>query len=296
MDEEFRIAERQYGVVTRAQLRALGLSDSQIQRRIATRRIEGIFPGVFRVVGSVATRRQRALGACLWLGDPTAVSHTTAGALLRLDGIETDELHVSILATERRGRGGAGIIVHRTISLPSRERRYVDHIPCTSAARTLVDIAPMVEDEALEAAFESARRMGLATVASVIRAQADFDRRPGAVALHRVIERAARRPLESRLEVKLGRLLARSPLPPSEVQYRIGSYRVDRAWPAHRVAVEADGFHHHGKRLEWKRDRQRIATIEAKGWRIVRLTWDDVTRQATQTVDRIAFALGILAV
>jgi hypothetical protein len=123
VDAEFRIAERQYGVVTRAQLRALGLSDSQIQRRITTRRLERVFPGVFRVVGSVPTRRQRALGACLWLGDPAAVSHTTGGALLRLDGIETEELHVSILASERRGRGGAGIIVHRTVSLPSRERR-----------------------------------------------------------------------------------------------------------------------------------------------------------------------------
>ena len=75
----------------------------------------------------------------------------------------------------------------------------------------------------------------------------------------------------------------------------VGSYRVDRAWPAHRVAVEADGFQHHGKRLEWKRDRQRIAAIEAMQWRIVHVTWDDVTRQPTQTLDRIAFALGILA-
>ena len=295
MDAEFRIAERQYGVVTRAQLRALGLSDSQIQRRIATRRLESVFPGVFRVVGSVATQRQRALGACLWLGSEASVSHTTASAFLRLDGIETNELHASVPMTVRRGRGGAGVIVHRTVSLPARERRLVDRIPCTSAARALVEIAPMVGEEILEAAFESARRMGLATVASVIRAQADLDRRAGAVALHRVIERAARRPLESRLEVKLGRLLARSSLPPSEVQYRIGSYRVDRAWPAHRVAVEADGFQHHGKRLEWKRDRRRIAAIEAVRWRVVHVTWDDVTRQPTQTLDRIAFALGILA-
>jgi len=153
----------------------------------------------------------------------------------------------------------------------------------------------MVDAETLEAAFESARRMGLATVASVIRAQADLDRRVGAAALRRVIQRAARRPLESRLEVKLNRLLARCSLPPSEAQYRIGPYRVDRAWPAQRVAVEADGFQHHGKRLEWKRDRQRIAAIEAMQWRIVHVTWDDVTRQPAQTVDRIAFALGILA-
>jgi len=106
MDAEFQIAERQHGVLTRAQLRALGLSDSQIQRRITTRRLERVLPGVFRVVGSVATRRQRAFAACLWLGDSALVSHTTAGALLRLDGIETRELHLSMPASLRRGRGG----------------------------------------------------------------------------------------------------------------------------------------------------------------------------------------------
>jgi very-short-patch-repair endonuclease len=104
-----------------------------------------------------------------------------------------------------------------------------------------------------------------------------------------------RRPLESRLEIKLARLLGRSSLQPSEAQYRIGGYRVDRAWPECRVAVEADGFQHHGKRLGWKRDRRRIAAIEAMHWRIVHVTWEDVTRAPSRTLDRIASALGILA-
>ena len=48
---------------------------------------------------------------------------------------------------------------------------------------------------------------------------------------------------------------------------------------------------HHGRRLVWKRDRRRIATLEAAGWRIVHVTWDDVTRHPQQTVERVRMAV-----
>ena len=50
-----------------------------------------------------------------------------------------------------------------------------------------------------------------------------------------------------------------------------------------RVGCECDGFEHHGTRLQWKRDRRRVAAIEATGWRLVHLTWDDVTRRSSET-------------
>lgn len=62
-----------------------------------------------------------------------------------------------------------------------------------------------------------------------------------------------------------------------------------------RIGCECDGFEHHGSRLAWKRDRGRLATIEAAGWRIVHVTWADVTRDPGQTLDRIAIALTAAA-
>ena len=295
MNDGLRIAERQYGVVTRSQLHAIGLSASQIERRVSARRIELIYPGVYRVVGSVPTSRQRALGACLWLAPEALVSHTTAAALLRLDGVRTTDLHLTVPGDERRGRSRAEVIVHRTTSLPRRDRREVDGIPCTSAARTLVDISAMVDDEALEAAFESARRMGLTTHTPVARISDAAGRRNGRAALARVLDHAAARPLDSRLEVKLSRLLRASSLPSSLPQYQLDRYRLDHAWPEARVGIEADGFQYHGRWLLWKRDRRRIATIESLGWRLVHVTWEDVTRAPAQTLDRLALALGILA-
>jgi very-short-patch-repair endonuclease len=209
--------------------------------------------------------------------------------LMRLEGITTSEIHVTVPAHERRR--GHGIVVHGSV-VARHDVRIVDAIPCTSAARTLLDCAISLDDEMLEAAFESARRMGLVTPATLQRAVA---RMPGAAALRRVLAVTEHRAAESRLEVKLGRLLRSSRLPVSVPQHRVGAYRLDRAWPESRVAVEADGFQHHGRRMAWKRDRKRVAAIEAMGWRLVQVTWADVVERPAETLDRIGHALGTIA-
>jgi hypothetical protein len=68
MNETFEVAERQHGLMTRAQLAKLGLSDAQIQRRVSAGVLARALPNVFRVVGSVPTTAQRELAACLWVG------------------------------------------------------------------------------------------------------------------------------------------------------------------------------------------------------------------------------------
>lgn len=57
------------------------------------------------------------------------------------------------------------------------------------------------------------------------------------------------------------------------------------------VGVECEGFEFHGNRLQWKRDKRRTAFLERREWRLVFVTWEDVTRYPNQTLDRIAIAL-----
>jgi predicted transcriptional regulator of viral defense system len=97
------------------------------------------------------------------------LSHATAGSLMKLEGITTDEIHVTVPANERRR--GHGIVVHGSV-VSRHDLRIVDSVPCTSAARTLLDCAISLDDETLEAAFESARRMGLVTPATLQRSRA----------------------------------------------------------------------------------------------------------------------------
>ena len=293
MDAMSSRAEQQYGLITRAQARDLGVSDSAIDRRVASGRLIVVHPGVYRFPGAPVTSHQRALAAAFWTGG--LVSHASAGRLWRLEGVMSDGLHLTI--AYERIRRDEEITVHRTVSLPDIDRRFVDGIPCTSATRTLIDLAPSVDDETLEAAMECARRMGLTTLTLMgRRADALCGRgRPGSQRIRRVLSAAEGRALESRLEVKARRLLHASALPRPVAQYSLGRFRLDFAWPRLQVAVECDGFEHHGSRLQWKRDRRRVAAIEAMGWRLVHLTWDDVTRCPGESIERVASALRLAA-
>jgi len=69
-------------------------------------------------------------------------------------------------------------------------------------------------------------------------------------------------------------------------------YRIDFAWPELLVAVEAEGFEWHGSRARRKADKIRVAALERLGWRVLVVTWDDVTQRRAETLDRIAMALA----
>jgi len=288
------IAERQYGAFSRTQARSTGLSEYAMTRRVGTGAWETLLPSVYRLPGAPRTGRQRAMAAALWGGPRAVISHTTAARLLRLDAVRADAIHLT-LPRRAKARTPSGLVLHR-IDIPREDRVSVDGIPCTSATRTLIESAAMLDDEELEVAFESARRIGLTSPRALARRAAELCGRghPGSERVKRLLAQQHHddAALQYRLEVKTARLIRASGLPDPIRQHRIGRYRVDFAWPPPRVVVESDGFEHHGYRLAWKRDRRRLADIEAERWRVVIVTWDDVTRRPQQTVERIAWALA----
>jgi hypothetical protein len=153
------MAEHQYGTFARWQAARCGLSEYSMTRRVMTRDWVTVLPGVYRLPGAPQTGRQLAKAATLWGGDEVVVSHQTAARLLRLDGILTDGVHLTV--PSRSGLANDSICVHRSRTLDEVDRREVDGIPCASATRTLIDCAAALDDETLETAFEHARRLGL---------------------------------------------------------------------------------------------------------------------------------------
>lgn len=53
-------------------------------------------------------------------------------------------------------------------------------------------------------------------------------------------------------------------------QHRVGRYRLDIAWPAHRLALEIDGPHHHRPDVA-HRDALRDAWLRDQGWIVLRV-------------------------
>jgi very-short-patch-repair endonuclease len=278
-------AEAQYGVVTREQLRET-LSDRQIHSLIAGGRLERVHPGVFRVVGSYPSARQRAAAVVLACQPDGLLSHATAARLFRLPIVRPSEIHVTLPRATKRHLDG--VQVHRSIAAP--DRWLVDGLACTSAVRTIVDIAAACGGEQLETIFDTARRLGLVT-AQVFRRRAEpllTRGRPGTAELRELLRVIDGRPKESRLEVRLARLLRRAGIIPEATQHPVGPYRIDFVLSqARKRGLEADSFEWHGNRLAWKRDKRRIAFLERQGWTIRHVTWDDVTERPAETVDRI---------
>src|SRR4051794_41270683 len=75
------LAARQYGLVTRAQLRAIGLSDTAVSKRAAAGRLHRVHRGVYAVGHRVLPARGAWMAATVACGDGAVLSHTTAGAL-----------------------------------------------------------------------------------------------------------------------------------------------------------------------------------------------------------------------
>jgi hypothetical protein len=132
------VAESQHGLMTRAQALAKGLTAGAIRGRLNAGAWERVHAAVYRVAGSRRTWKQLLMAACLAAGRGSAVSHRAAAQLWKLPaGREWVEITVKKTRCIRL----AGVNVHRVSQLPSIDVVWLDHIPVTSAARTVIDLA-----------------------------------------------------------------------------------------------------------------------------------------------------------
>lgn len=76
--------QRQYGMVSRAQALAVGLSQHQVDRLVAARRWLPIYPGVYLAADRGLTEEGRVWATALWAGDEATVSGLTAAWWHRL--------------------------------------------------------------------------------------------------------------------------------------------------------------------------------------------------------------------
>ncbi|HLI57347.1 MAG TPA: type IV toxin-antitoxin system AbiEi family antitoxin domain-containing protein, partial [Actinomycetota bacterium] len=150
------LAATQFGVIGRDQAVAAGLGDNAVQYRVRSGRWQRCLPGVYLIVGTPGSWQQRLKAAELWAGDAAVVSHRAAAAVWRLDGIEPGTLE--LLTTSTRCNAPKGIILHRTKVLARRDWADYGGFRVTGLARTLFDLAGVVDPATFEAAAESALR------------------------------------------------------------------------------------------------------------------------------------------
>ena len=283
------LAALQHGVITLAQALGLGLSREQIRYRVETGRWIRVRLRVFVLAGSPATWQQATMVACLGGPAGAVASHRSAAALYQLlDAPELPEITVPA-----RGNGRQeGAMVHRS-SVPTPDATSLAEIPVTTAARTLVDCASVLDHEALCELLDDALCQRLCTTAEITEAMGRAGRGPGRAGLAS-LERALLPwtpglPPGSPAEMRLIRLLIRwgFPLPERQVKVfdRHGRFvaKVDVGWREQTVGLEYYGQRHHGPR-KMQHDERRLARITAAGWEVKVVRKEDLTGHRAQAL------------
>lgn len=277
-----RVATRQYGVVSRHQLLALGLGSEAIKRRLAAGRLHSIHRSVYAVGHRSLGAHGRWMAAVLAAGRGALLSYRSAAALWQLRPALNVRIDVSVLGRARRRR--AGLLIHVTRSLSDADRTIRDRIPVTSVARTLLDLAEVISERQLTRAVEEAERMGLLD----LRAVEDVCRRGwgrrGLGSLRRVAGNQYGPPPQTRSELERAFLdfCADHHLPRPVLNATFNGLEVDALWKAERLIVELDGFAFHRTRAAFERDRARDAELQLAGFRVLRITHRRLTREAKE--------------
>jgi very-short-patch-repair endonuclease len=285
------LAERQHGVVSRQQLRGIGMGEGAIDHAIASGRLFPLFRGTFGVGHSQVGQRGRMFAAVLACGSATVVSHGSAALLLGLWDTGPQAIHV--IAPKQMGRKIPGIRTHHVPPPLGKEVVVRENIPCTSPARVIVDLAGGVGDASLHRTIEQAAVLQLLDVPKIDAILAG-PRRRGSASLRGILDdwrRYSRVRLRSRMEAKLLPLLSQYdlPIPECNKKLEVGgrSFEIDFLWRRQRLVVEADGGRFHDNPHAEARDLDRNRVLVAGGFRVLRLRWEELNSRPEATIARI---------
>lgn len=260
-----RLAANQHGVVSSAQMRAVGFSTSSIGDRLAAGRLHRLHRGVYAVGHRNIGNEGRWMAAVLALGEGAVLSHRSAAALWRIRAA------VPLIDVTVRGNAGRavreGIRIHRSLTLSQADLTRRAGIPVTKPARTLADLR---------------RILPVREFARAVR-EAEFLRLP--IGDHFKPDRT-----RTDLEGLFMALVRRHRLPRPKVNVRVDRFLVDFLWRDERLIVEVDGWESHRTRSAFEEDRVRDARLNVLGYRVLRFTWHQVegdTRGVAHTVRKL---------
>jgi hypothetical protein len=257
-----------------------------------------VHPGVLRATAAPVSLRQTALAATLWAGKGALVSHGTAAVLHGFEIVRA--LKTELWVPTNRSVRSPRVAVHRGQRLDRADRTTLDGIPITTPIRTLIDVSGRLEDPRLLAVMQDLVRRSVITPER-LRARLRALRtsgRPGAGRLEDLLDSVdGGPPLESVLEALVWPLIVQSGVPLPTRQHWVtvarGRYRLDFAWPALKLGVEAQGYRFHGATTrDWGKDQERFAELAAAWWRVLPVTWTACTREPRRVIEWIRSAHG----
>ncbi|MGH2763731.1 MAG: hypothetical protein ACRDLD_14325 [Thermoleophilaceae bacterium] len=266
-----RIASRQHGVVTRAELLGAGVTKAEIDARLASSALLSEYRGVYRVGHRAPSVEARYMAAVMATGPGALLAGRAAGYLLGL--VKGSPPPPTVVTPKPRRVKGLHTRVCRR--LQRRDGTTVRGIPVTTVPFTLVALAVEL---ALEDLARACHEAGVRYGTTPRQVDAVLTRHPksrGAAKVRAVLHGDVKVTL-SELERRFIALLREQGLALPETNRPAGARRVDCRWPEHRLTVEIDSYRYHRSRYAWERDRRREREAHARGDEFRRYTHGDV--------------------
>jgi very-short-patch-repair endonuclease len=282
----------QRGVFTRAQAYAAGSSVRQVRRWLEV--------GHWKVVAGAAVGpaslsvgpEQLGWAAVLtWPG--AVVSHACAGALHGFP-VPTPRTGTAIVSPER-GLTARGLRGFR-VPLSADDVVLRAGLPLTDRRRTAVDLlATLGWDECRDlSAWLVTRRV--ISPEGLRRAVTMWSGRPGVQQLRRLAKISSRGSLSAGEDL-LHDVLRHMGLSgwTANVPIMVGGQViavVDVLFETPRIVIQVDGWHAHGTRASFQRDRTQQNLLVAAGYTVLRFTWHDLTKGRREVARVISTALS----
>ncbi len=276
------LAAAQADLVASWQLVDAGWTRRMIEQQARNRGWRRVHSGVYALTQAPLTRRQLWFAATLTTRD-SVLSHASAADCW---GFRTFKGRFqTIIRPGSGGRKRAGsVLVYRSKSLAG-DTTMRDGMPITTAARTLVDLAPGLRPRDLARALREALRLGVTSVREVLDAVARHRGRRGTTRLAELARRYAGldyRRTRSNAEARALEVLHDAGIQAPHVNLRIAGEEADLVWLRDKLIIEIDGPQYHRFADE---DARKQGRWEAAGFVVRRISSAAVYDQPGRLVE-----------
>ena len=288
------------GHFTKGQAVHLGVTGDLLHRMELAGEIVRRHENVWAFAGIALTWAAELYGDVLAAGEGAVASRAAA---LRLHSVQHEALPYRREVTRvggSRSYAHPDVVYHRTPRLDEVDRSSVLGVPCTSRARTLIDLAAVVHGMVLLALTDALVDFKVCTREHLhARALALHAGRRGVAFLVRLAAPGGEVAFRSWLERRGAALLRWAGLPLGAWNVRIagapGAGIVDTLFAEQCVVIEWDGLRFHAGAGARQRDNDKGNAIAVAEHVLLRFTYADVVLRPLYVVRMVAQALGLPA-
>lgn len=279
-----RIAARQHGVVSIAQLEEVGLSRRAAAKRAARGQLHRVHQGVYAVGTLPVNFHGWWMAAVLACGEGAVLSHGSAAALWGLLRPMSGPIDVSVPSQSGR-RKRRGVRIHRCSSLALDEEAHLSPHRTQKRLASLVTVRHRIPVTSVQRTIDDLR--GAVAPWLVRRA-----RRQAEIAGWRLVGAEGRK-TRSDLEKDFLELLRRYSLPLPETNAKVGKWEVDFLWREERVVVETDSFAYHRGSVAFEDDHARDLDLRDAAFTVLRFTERQLEEEPERVVADVARVLAL---